>query len=72
LLYLLESLRAFSGNIVTAIENTCFMNQAELRCEPSVREACESLTTTAQNAYRFVDKVDELFWYSQNEAGLKG
>ena len=67
----MESLRAFSGNIVAAIEKASSMKQAVLRYEPSVREACKDLTSMAQNAYRFVDKVDELFWYSQNEARLE-
>ena len=59
----MESLRAFSGNIVAAIEKASSMKQAVLRYEPSVREACKDLTSMAQNAYRFVDKVDELFRY---------
>ena len=70
---LLESLKAFSDKIVTAIDHILerVTSVKKIKREQTFREACIKLKYMTDNAYSFVGKVDDLFLYGPSEARLK-
>lgn len=68
---LLHSLREFSSEVTKAVSSTTekinSAKQTEIRHDYRFKNACQDFQEMASEAYTFVDKVDDFFYYARSE-----
>lgn len=68
---LLHSLQEFSSEVTKAVNSTIekinSVKQTEIRHDYRFKNACEDFREMASEAYTFVDKVDDFFYYAQSK-----